>query len=225
MLTIWFGLARAVARAGSCGRSIWLTGIATAPTSRFELLPIIVMTLPEAAVVWEFALTLAESPTFTAGKSSWRPASGHLSRKRPTTSGGREFTTMKRSYLKRKTPLRASQTGLRRTPLAKCSPKHSRALRTYSKLRKEYLADNPMCEVGLKTGWGCGICFTAEGDCRMQTQPSEEIHHTRGRGRNLNNVSTFLAVCKNCHRRLHHQPQWARLYGWLAPVGKSASAI
>lgn len=71
----------------------------------------------------------------------------------------------------------------KKKPIAKVSAKMKESLKVYSKLRKEYLKENPNCEAGLD---GC-------------TGKSGEIHHMKGRGKNLNEVSTWKAVCRSCH--------------------------
>ena len=70
------------------------------------------------------------------------------------------------------------------------STKQAAALREYHKVRKQYLANHLYCKAKLN---GC------------QTVASD-IHHTAGRGTNLSNVDTFLAVCRNCHRIIEDNP-------------------
>lgn len=65
----------------------------------------------------------------------------------------------------------------------------------YHELREEYLKERPLCEV-------CG------------KNPSTEIHHKRGRvGKNL--FQDFLAVDRDCHRRIEENPDWARKEGYI----------
>ncbi len=89
---------------------------------------------------------------------------------------------------------------IRRTPLKRISNKQAAALRIYSKLRKQYLREHPYCEVALASG----IKLKAT-----------DIHHKAGRGPNLNNVDTWMAVCRDCHREIHENPSWARSKGYL----------
>lgn len=130
---------------------------------------------------------------------------------------------MKRtSHLKRKTPLRSlrpdlwaargflhamgeaaraaklegERKGLKRTPLKKSSSKQAGRLKEYAKLREAYLECHKYCEV-------CG------------KQPSSQIHHRARRGKNLNDVSNFVATDFSCHQRIHNSPAWARENGWL----------
>lgn len=68
---------------------------------------------------------------------------------------------------------------------------------TYSKLRKEHLAKHKKCEV----------CNTKE---------PNQIHHRRGRwGERLNDAAFFLAVCEDCHNKIHQHPDWAYANGYM----------
>lgn len=92
---------------------------------------------------------------------------------------------------------------LRRTPLRRCSKKHSAELAKYYELRSSFLAENTLCE-GFKVGTaGC------EGD-------ATEVHHTLGRGKHLNDVDSYLALCRHCHVWCHSHPSQARARGWLS---------
>lgn len=64
--------------------------------------------------------------------------------------------------------------------------------RIYYKVRSEYLAAHPVCEV-------CGVA------------KSKDIHHKAGRySGNYTNVATFMAVCRPCHDYIHAHPKEAR---------------
>lgn len=86
-------------------------------------------------------------------------------------------------------------TALKRTPLKRSKeykiPKESAKRkienRTYSKLRKEYLEANPVCGFD-----GCQAIAT-------------DIHHKKSRGINLNNVNTWIGLCRNHHCVVHDQ--------------------
>lgn len=80
----------------------------------------------------------------------------------------------------------------------KKSKKLSIAERIYSILRKDFLLDNPWCQCGRP---GC-------------TKNSTEVHHKRGRGRWLNFVEFFLAVCHNCHEWIENHPTEAKELGY-----------
>lgn len=67
-------------------------------------------------------------------------------------------------------------------PIKKVAPKRAVQNAEYAKLRREYLALYPVCEVE---------------DCH---NPSLEIHHQRGReGDRLLDTNYFLAVCREHH--------------------------
>ena len=53
----------------------------------------------------------------------------------------------------------------------------------YSKLRRVFLTDYPMCQAALPR-------------C---THKSTDVHHKKGRGTYHNDITTWLSVCRNCH--------------------------
>jgi len=72
----------------------------------------------------------------------------------------------------------------------------------YSKLRKRFLTDNPLCMVKVN---GCGHGAT-------------DVHHKfSGSDRDTYYLvqSTWLAVCRNCHDWIHKSPKEARALGYL----------
>jgi 5-methylcytosine-specific restriction endonuclease McrA len=98
---------------------------------------------------------------------------------------------MKRSPLKRKTPLK------RGGKLRKTSSKRRRQNEVYKDVREKFLCNNPVCQVCL---------------FRMSSQ----VHHRRGRfGDRLNEVEYFLSVCFECHHKIHQNPQWAYRMGYM----------
>ena len=91
---------------------------------------------------------------------------------------------------------------MKKTPLRRVSKKRQKQLRDYTKLRREYLDNHPTCEV-------------------CTTKKATDIHHkgTVGgvkRGSNLNNVDTWMAVCRGCHNQIEMNKTWARQEGYLA---------
>ena len=88
----------------------------------------------------------------------------------------------------------------RRTDLKKSNPKRvaispisdslKDKLSTYRPLRDAYMKGHPDCEK-------CG-------------KPSQDLHHKAGRGKNLCEVSTFMAVCRLCHIFIHENPETSR---------------
>lgn len=67
------------------------------------------------------------------------------------------------------------------------SEKRKAENKIYSALRKEYLTNFPYCQYK-----GCGKVAT-------------DIHHKAKRGINLNNVHTWISVCRDCHNVIHDQ--------------------
>ena len=56
----------------------------------------------------------------------------------------------------------------------------------------------------------CQVCISQWYVNRnLQVRPATQIHHMKGRGLFLNDVSTWLAVCQECHRRIHDNVKWA----------------
>jgi hypothetical protein len=69
---------------------------------------------------------------------------------------------------------------------------------TYSKLREAFLVVKPHCEAKLQ---GC-------------TGSSQDVHHKAGRvGDNYLKISTWLAVCRNCHSWIETNPEAAKDLG------------
>ena len=91
--------------------------------------------------------------------------------------------------LKRGRPLKA------RKGLNRVSKKHRAELAVYSGKRKAYLLSNPFCDI-------CGVEAT-------------DIHHKARRGKNLNNVETWMPVCRQCHQYIESNGKWAREHGYI----------
>jgi hypothetical protein len=86
---------------------------------------------------------------------------------------------------------------LKRSPLRRRSKKRARLVARYTPLATMYLKDHSWCQV-------CGKA------------PAFQIHHRAGRiGERLNDVSMWLAVCLDCHDRIHRHGAWAREQGYL----------
>jgi hypothetical protein len=81
--------------------------------------------------------------------------------------------------------------------MRRVSPRRAKENKVYSQVRKEYLIQFPRCQV-------------------CEHAPSTEIHHRRGRWKSrLTDTVYFLAVCRGCHDRIHHNPEWAYSTGLL----------
>lgn len=68
----------------------------------------------------------------------------------------------------------------------------------YTKKRTAFLALYPMCQAKVS-------------DCSVK---ATDVHHMAGRGDNHNNVSTWIAVCRNCHRWIEENPEDAKALGF-----------
>lgn len=86
---------------------------------------------------------------------------------------------------------------LRKSRLRPISAKRRRVSALYRKLRLLHLTKNPSCKV-------CG------------KWPASQIHHKAGRvGKKLVDTKDFLAVCFECHEKIHHNPAWAYAKDYL----------
>lgn len=73
----------------------------------------------------------------------------------------------------------------KRKPLAKFSEKKADKLKPYAVLRRNYLKENPVCELHLQECQGL----------------SQEIHHCSTSEKDFLNTKTWKASCVSCHRR------------------------
>lgn len=95
---------------------------------------------------------------------------------------------------------RVAQKEVKPVKIRKVSPKRSRELAQYEKLRKQYLAIHQVCEfIG---------CFKLATD----------IHHCRGRENELLlDVNYFKALCREHHARVHDHSKEAIEQGYSLP--------
>lgn len=75
-------------------------------------------------------------------------------------------------------------------PIKKVSSKMSVQLTIYTKLRRVFLEKNPLCQASLH-------------NCTLQ---STDVHHKKGRGKYLNDPTTWLSVCRSCHMWIEEHP-------------------
>ncbi len=118
---------------------------------------------------------------------------------------------------------------MKRTPLRRQSTKRRKLMHEYGKLRKQFLADHPYCQVWLLENglteediYGLGYLCSSKGrvfqdnDGNFHNVPySIEIHHRKGRGKYLLDTSTWCAVSREMHDRIHQNPKWAYEKGYL----------
>jgi hypothetical protein len=99
--------------------------------------------------------------------------------------------------LRRKTPLKA-KSGFKKRG-GKLNPVSARLKKRsieYSRVRREYLEEK-------------------SGKCEICGGEATDIHHKSGRGKNLCEKRTFMAVCRADHDRIHQNPAWAKEKGYL----------
>tara|TARA_B100001939_G_C16927365_1_gene612338 strand:+ start:1707 stop:2051 length:345 start_codon:yes stop_codon:yes gene_type:complete len=113
---------------------------------------------------------------------------------------------MKRTPLKRKTPLKRGTSQLKRTPLNKVSKSKSSTERRnkYAKAKREYMHDR-----GSKKDY-CERCEGKFGVDRL------DLHHKAGRaGSKIYDKEFFAVLCRSCHDEVHKYPKQSREEGWL----------
>jgi hypothetical protein len=89
----------------------------------------------------------------------------------------------------------------RKEPPKKISPisdKMKVTMDEYSKKRTAFLALNPICQAKV---YNCSVKAT-------------DVHHKAGRGENHNNINTWLAVCRSCHKWIEENPEDAKELGF-----------
>lgn len=121
----------------------------------------------------------------------------------------------------RKVPFKGTWGALKRSRLRPVSKKRAAERSTYMAKRKAFLAAHPFCQAWL-TEHVLPLDFTMEQaeqlarngmlDCPLST----DIHHVKRRGRYYLDESTWLAVARSSHRKIHDNPRWARELGLLA---------
>ena len=73
----------------------------------------------------------------------------------------------------------------------------------YSKLRRKFMEEKPMCEAALH-------CCNGR---------STDVHHKKGRGKYHLVVSTWLSVCRACHMYIEEHPKEAIELGYSEKRG------
>ena len=82
--------------------------------------------------------------------------------------------------------------------IKKVSKKMGKTTRSYSKQRKEFLLDHPMCHAKI---YNC-------------TLRAIEVHHKQGRDKYHLDQATWLPVCRNCHNWIENNPEDAIELGY-----------
>jgi len=73
----------------------------------------------------------------------------------------------------------------------KNSKKLQKEEREYKKLRFKFLSDKSVCHAKIH-------------ECSLR---ATEIHHKKGRGKYLLDITTWLPVCRNCHNWIENNPE------------------
>jgi hypothetical protein len=119
---------------------------------------------------------------------------------------------MKRTRLERKTPLR------------RVGKKRQLKMQQRREFVAEQLAARPVCEAGSQIGAYRLEQYGMEYAIRLAvgspcTTRAIEIHEplTRARGGSILDVANSVALCRNCHRWIHDNPDAATEVGLLQP--------
>lgn len=106
---------------------------------------------------------------------------------------------MKRTPLRRLTPLRGGRPLDRTTPLARRSKRQAKRDQAYAVVRVQALIrDGGRCQ-----RYGC---------CAEAT----DVHHRRGRvGADLTDLELLVSLCRACHDEVHANPAWAYRVGLM----------
>lgn len=111
----------------------------------------------------------------------------------------------------------------RKKPIRRVSKKRAEDMKKYSALRKQFLAEFPLCyvwwsenakECPNQAHYGLWCEMIRAGHVNNPC-PATEVHHKARRGKNYLNTDTWLAVSRKNHVRLHENPSWARERGYL----------
>jgi len=95
---------------------------------------------------------------------------------------------------------------MKRTPLRRVSKRRAEETKEYMKLRKQFLEDNPWCEI--IESWVPPL---------MPVEATEIHHRCCGKNRKATylRTDTWMAVSKEGHRYIHDNPKLAYERGWL----------
>lgn len=123
---------------------------------------------------------------------------------------------------------------MKRTPIKRISDRRRAELTEYSKRRKVFLAEHPICQIWLvENGWteirieglqpcpflyqkGAELVFPMFLILQRKAPRSTQIHHTnKRRGPMLLETQYWLALCMKNHERVEQNKAWARANGYL----------
>jgi hypothetical protein len=87
-------------------------------------------------------------------------------------------------------------------PIPKISSKKAKLDKVYSVLREQFIKQHPVCQAKLN---GCTLSAT-------------DIHHKysgKNRSQYYLDSTTWMAICRNCHRWIHDNPKSAKELDYL----------
>lgn len=130
---------------------------------------------------------------------------------------------MKRTPLRRRTPLRKGTGRLQRTPLRSMSRKRSKQQRRRQTMVQHELANRPRCEAGpliyqyRLTRYGDDYGNRLNANSYPCGQTSVELHEplTRARGGSILDPANTVAICRSCHDWVHDHSTAATELGLL----------
>jgi hypothetical protein len=91
----------------------------------------------------------------------------------------------------------------KRSGLKRVSDKMRHSLRIYAALKKAWFLAHPKCQFVLTPGASCG---EIEG---------VDVHHARGRGKYLNDIRTWVTLCRRHHSYVHDHPAYSYKHKYL----------
>jgi len=85
---------------------------------------------------------------------------------------------------------------MKRSPLKRRSKKKQVQDVEYTKLRRTFLLQHPVCEI-------------------FENESATQVHHKKGRGIHYLDPSSWMAVSDRGHKFIHDNPKIAKEKGWL----------
>lgn len=133
---------------------------------------------------------------------------------------------MKRTPLKRKTPLKRgfsqlkakSWPTMKRTKLKSRSKKRVKEDAEYERLKRKFLREHPHCKVCFDLEMQAGAITISVPNMGMSSPllwAATDVHHMARRGKHFLNVKTWLPVCRHHHDFIEQHGDWSRERGYL----------
>lgn len=109
---------------------------------------------------------------------------------------------------------------MKRTPIRRVSLKRAKLNREYSKLKAEFLKFHPYCLYFIREYGEVESLVTFRGGRTSNgwiVPESVDIHHKKGRGKYLLDTTTWMAVSREGHIRIHNDPKHSYDMGYMEP--------